>query len=264
MIWMIPACFFLLFIQSPPEVVLNGVQFRQGETIRVKVVRDEEKCSVVFDQIDYPLYPHGSSRVCLIGLPADFPAGEHVLEVLAESKRWSGRVEVKANDYPTQKIVLPPEKASLLKLDIGDEREVIREALRVETDERFWDSPFSVPVYGELTSPYGARRNRSFHRGLDISADRGTSVQAPAGGYVTVSQDFPIHGKTVVLDHGHGVCTVYCHLDTIFVEEGDTLDRGSVLGRVGDTGYSTAPHLHWGLYVHGVPVNPSLWLTDDY
>lgn len=262
--WVILLSVLLLLTEPQSSVELNKFVFQQGETIRLEIKGTDEKFSLRFDGTICPVYLVGSSKVALIGIPADFPTGSHELELTRGSLEWKRLIRVKPTRYPRQKIVFPPEKTPLLKLDITEERKIIRDALKMESEKRFWNGVFIVPLDGEITSPYGARRNKSYHRGIDISAKRGTIIRAPAGGKVTVAKDFPIHGKTVVLDHGQGVSTVYCHLDTIFVEEGKLVKKSSPLGKVGSTGLCTASHLHWGLYIHGVPVDPSEWLIQEY
>lgn len=264
MIWILFTCTLILLNGEELEVRLNVTEFQQGQTIRLQVRGVEENCSIVFDEVAYPLYTVNSSKVGLIGIPADFATGSYELRLCEEPTRWKTTIEVKSTSYPRQKIIFPPQKTRLLDLDITDERKIIRTALGKESEKRFWHAIFLQPVEGEITSQFGAKRNGGYHRGLDISAERGTIVRAPAGGTVTVARDFPIHGKTVVLEHGQGISSVYCHLDTILVSEREIVDKSGALGKVGDTGLATAPHLHWGLYVHGVPIDPSFWLSREY
>lgn len=248
----------------PVSVELNAQAFSQGETVRIELKSVGDSCLLLLDGEDYPLYRVEDTMIGLIGIPADFPVGVHRLELTSGSTRCRINLEVKPSEYSSEKIIFPEEKKDLLKVDISHERRVIREALSKEGGNRLWRSPFLTPVSGRISSAYGTRRNGGYHRGVDISAKSGTLIEAPARGSVTVTGDFPIHGKTVVLDHGEGVSTIYCHLDTILVHEGDAVEAGSGLARVGNTGLGTAPHLHWGLYVHGVPVNPMTWLTEGY
>ncbi len=249
---------------EPISVKLNAHSFSQGETVRIEVNAVGESCQLFFDGALYPLYGADGPMVGLIGIPADFSAGAHRLELTSGSAGCTIDLEVKPSDYSSEKIVFPEEKKDLLKVDISHERKIIREALSKEGRPRLWRSPFLMPVEGRISSAYGTRRNGGYHRGVDISAKSGTLIAAPARGTATITGDFPIHGKTLVLDHGEGVSTIYCHLDTILVRQGDRAEAGSPLARVGNTGLGTAPHLHWGLYIHGIPVNPMTWLTEDY
>jgi murein DD-endopeptidase MepM/ murein hydrolase activator NlpD len=95
---------------------------------------------------------------------------------------------------------------------------------------------------------------------MDMAAVRGTAIRVPAAGTVTAAADFFFNGNTVVVDHGQGFVTMYCHLDSIDVTTGERLDSGSVLGTVGATGRVTGAHLHFAVYLNGTAVDPALFL----
>ncbi|MGH2349374.1 MAG: M23 family metallopeptidase [bacterium] len=126
-----------------------------------------------------------------------------------------------------------------------------------------------------MTSPYGVvsvychadcagsqRRQgqiRGFHRGVDLAAAAGTPVAAANDGIVRLAETLPLSGKAVLLDHGMGIVTSYLHQSAILVRPGQRVRRGEIIGRVGSTGLSTGPHLHWGLRINGVHVDPMPW-----
>lgn len=120
---------------------------------------------------------------------------------------------------------------------------------------------------GRVTSGFGYRRdpfNRRVrhHDGTDISARHGTAARATAKGVVKKAEYMNYLGNTIVIDHGNGINTVYAHLSTMNVRPGQAVDRGEVIGRVGSTGRSTGPHLHYEVHLNGRPVDPSKYLTD--
>jgi murein DD-endopeptidase MepM/ murein hydrolase activator NlpD len=99
------------------------------------------------------------------------------------------------------------------------------------------------------------------HYGLDVAAPTGTPVRAPAPGIVTLTHaDMFYTGGTVVLDHGHGLSSIFMHLSRIDAKEGDRIEQGQLVGAIGATGRATGPHLHWGLYWFGTPIDPRLLL----
>ncbi|MGE8591330.1 MAG: peptidoglycan DD-metalloendopeptidase family protein [Alcaligenes sp.] len=124
---------------------------------------------------------------------------------------------------------------------------------------------FEKPVPGRLTSPFGLRRffngeERNPHSGLDFAAATGTQVRVPADGVVTIVADYFFNGKTVFVDHGQGLITMYCHLSAFDVRKGDAVRKGDVVGRSGATGRATGPHLHWNVSLNNARVDPAIFI----
>ena len=124
---------------------------------------------------------------------------------------------------------------------------------------------FDRPVDGPLSSPFGLRRffngeERNPHSGLDFAAKTGTPIKAPAAGQVILTGDYFFNGKTVFVDHGQGLISMFCHLSEIGVKVGDQLARGQVLGKVGATGRATGPHLHWNVSLNDARVDPAIFI----
>ena len=201
----------------------------------------------------------------LIGLPLDTVPGKHSVDITTHAGSFEVSFNVAAKDFPVQRLTIAndrmvnPNAEDLAR--INEETTRMRAAYALASLGRGDLHPFLLPVDGELSSPFGRRRilngqPRSPHRGLDIAADTGTSIIAPAAGLVVVTGNFFFNGKTVMIDHGAGLVTMYCHLHEIRVQQGDVLDRGEAFGSVGATGRSTGPHLHWTVSMHGAKVDP--------
>jgi murein DD-endopeptidase MepM/ murein hydrolase activator NlpD len=131
------------------------------------------------------------------------------------------------------------------------------------------DAPSMWPIEGRVASSFGQREDPingegAFHSGIDIDAPTGTPVRATADGEATGAELGAGYGRQVVLDHGHGLLTVYGHLSAIAVFSGQHVTRGQVIGYVGQTGRATGPHLHYEVRVHNVPVNPHKYLRMTY
>jgi murein DD-endopeptidase MepM/ murein hydrolase activator NlpD len=123
------------------------------------------------------------------------------------------------------------------------------------------------PTQGWLTSRFGTRISpftgkRQFHAGIDIAGERGTDIVATARGKVVYSGSKGPMGKTLIIDHGHGMRTHYGHADELLVKRGEIVERGDPIGSLGNTGRSTGPHLHYTVEVRGKSVNPLDYIFD--
>jgi len=151
---------------------------------------------------------------------------------------------------------------------------ITRESKQIKSALRHWSPQddvvvaFQKPVEGPTSSPFGLRRffneqARNPHSGLDIAAAEGAPIHAPAPGIVLDTGEFFFNGNTVLLDHGQGLVTMYCHMSKIDVEPGQTVNSGDLLGEVGMTGRVTGPHLHWGVSLNDARVDPLLFLPEE-
>ncbi len=170
--------------------------------------------------------------------------------------------------YAEQRLKVAPGKVDLSRKDLTRyETERDRQAKVIAT---FSEPPPAVlrlrqPTPGPRSSSFGLRRifngqARSPHSGMDIAAPVGTPVVAAGAGRVIDVADYFFNGKTVWLDHGAGLLTMYCHLDTVAVKQGDVLAAGAALGTVGASGRVTGPHLHWSVSLNRAMVDPALFL----
>jgi hypothetical protein len=169
------------------------------------------------------------------------------------------QIEVVIGDFIRQEINMAPDRAYLVDTEI--ER---TELARLEsifsgvTAEAKWDpTGFQLPILGsELTSPFGAFRNfngtlQTRHTGWDIRTTLGVPVMASSAGEVAFAGMLDIRGNLVVIDHGYGIYSTYCHLSQIHVTRGQTIVKGQIIGVTGDTGRSSGPHFHWEMAVNG-------------
>lgn len=191
------------------------------------------------------------------------------LEVtLPEGRSLEIPVEVAQRQYQVQRIdELPEDQVSPgpeALARIRREAALIKAARARRSETPLFESPFEWPVVGVITGVYGSRRilngePRAPHLGLDIATDSGAPVRAPTEGVVAlVHDDMFFTGKTVIIDHGHGLTSVYAHMSEILVEESDAVERGAPIGAVGASGRATGPHLHWGVHLKGVGLDPAL------
>jgi murein DD-endopeptidase MepM/ murein hydrolase activator NlpD len=163
----------------------------------------------------------------------------------------------------------PQEELSRLADGIAEESQNLKalDTLMARAARMLAALPSRWPVRGPVNSEFGMRvspwsKAPEFHGGIDIRAERGSSVQAPAGGTVTHAGPHAEYGITVILDHGNDIRSVYGHLSKVTVHSGQRVDRGTELGFTGNTGRSSGPHLHYEILVRGQPVNPRGYIWD--
>jgi len=191
-------------------------------------------------------------------LKVTMPSGVVEARELAIAQR---QYEVQAiNNLPKNQV--EPSEAELAR--IKTERERIAVAKQRQTPTAFFDEGFDWPVLGPISGVYGSQRvlngqPRQPHFGVDVAAPTGTPLKAPAGGVVSLADpDLFFTGGTVILDHGYGLMSIFAHQSKIEVREGDQLAKGDVFGLLGGTGRVTGPHLHWGIYLGTIPLDPQL------
>ena len=164
---------------------------------------------------------------------------------------------VRRTTFPEDDIDLRPSDDELQAH--ADEDRRLAPYYRQVSGPRLWDGPFRVPVQGEVTTAFGTHRSYEYHPGMDFGAPLGAPVLAPADGEVVLVGPTPARGNIVILDHGAGVYSTYAHLQSIEVEVGASVKAGQLIARVGTTGFSTGPHLHWEVWVDGANVDPQEW-----
>ena len=212
---------------------------------------------------DKPVLIHGGQA--LVGLHINTEPGEHELQLKGAAGTRTHRFAVAAKQYPeerltiaNQRLVNPPQ-SDLARIHEETARQLAQ--YRRFTARPLDLSPFELPVAGRVSSVFGHRRvlngqPRNPHSGLDLAAATGTPIHAPAPGAVVLTGELFFNGKTVFLDHGQGLVTMYCHMNAIAVAEGDEVERGQVIGEVGATGRVTGAHLHWSVSLNGNRVDP--------
>jgi murein DD-endopeptidase MepM/ murein hydrolase activator NlpD len=147
---------------------------------------------------------------------------------------------------------------------IKAEQARINAARARDTDLPYAFEAFDWPALGPISGVYGSQRilngePRRPHFGVDVAAPLGTPLKAPAGGIVSLADaDLFFTGGTIIIDHGHGLSSLFAHMQKVAVKEGDRLAKGGYVGNLGGTGRATGPHLHWGMYLFNTPIDPQL------
>jgi len=251
---------------EPEKILLGGLALVRVET------RDTIRgLNLRFLGREIPCRPGLTGKVysALLGVGLDCRPGIHILTV-----KWQGpaggpglysyKVQVVARSFPEERLTVPERMVRfsprILKRVLDDQRAINRICDRVSTGF-YWQRPFIWPIHSKILSPFGLRRifngkPRSPHSGVDLRASEGTPVLASNYGRVALVRDCYLSGKTVVLDHGGGLYTLYAHLMSSKIQEGQKVRPGQVIGLSGTTGRATGPHLHWGVSLFGKRLDP--------
>ena len=254
----------IISLEKDKNIILNG-NFIQGGLVYGKSI---PKTSIKFMK---RFIFQDSDNKFVFGMGRDYPENA-VLEIKYNNDIRKINIKIKKQVYKIQKIkglpkkmVTPPE--SVYKRIIRENKEIAKvRALNSKINYIFQD--FIWPVQGIITGVFGSQRilngkPRRPHYGIDIAASKGTNILAPTDSIVRMAEDnLYFTGGTIMLDHGHGVTSVYSHLSKLLVQKNQKIKKGHVIGHVGSTGRSTGPHLDWRINWFDQRLDPSLFIKQ--
>ena len=254
----------IISLEKDKNIILNG-NFIQGGLVYGKSI---PKTSIKF--MKRIIFQDSDNRF-VFGMGRDYPETA-VLEIKYNNDIRKINIKIKKQVYKIQKIkglpkkmVTPPE--SVYKRIIRENKEIAKvRALNSKINYIFQD--FIWPVQGIITGVFGSQRilngkPRRPHYGIDIAASKGTNILAPTDSIVRMAEDnLYFTGGTIMLDHGHGVTSVYSHLSKLLVKKNQKIKKGHVIGHVGSTGRSTGPHLDWRINWFDQRLDPSLFIKQ--
>jgi murein DD-endopeptidase MepM/ murein hydrolase activator NlpD len=256
----------LLPLLNAQTFAVKPARIRQGETLRLTADGSAEAARLGKRKV--PLYADGQSKTGLMPIGIGAKPGTYTVEFLDSQNSVLDKTTFIVIDahYPKQNVVLPKAIAGLKSSP--EERENVNAFRAEESPERLWQEPLHPPIPGCMTSLFGVERyingkpTGDYHAGIDQRGAAGTHIHAVADGIVRLAAQYELRGGTVAVDHGQGMTSIYLHMSKVLAKPGDRVTTTDTLGLVGSTGRSTAPHLHWTLYVHGEPVNPNQWIRN--
>lgn len=247
----------------------------QGSIVIVRVrTRQPVTLEGLFIDWRIPFAQEGDTYYGVVGVSASPTTGPtpgiYPLTVVATDANGArvniaASVQVGPGRFNSEYINLPPDRQALLDPNlVAAERAKLDPVWTIFNPTRYWNGPFALPIdnYVKISSPFGTRRAynggpfSSYHEGTDFSATTGTPVYAPANGVIVLAEPLTVRGNAIVIDHGWGVFTGLWHLSEIDVVVGQQVNQGDFIGRVGGTGLSTGPHLHWDVRVRSLNIDP--------
>jgi hypothetical protein len=246
------------FAVSPPGI-------RQGETLHLSAPVTAVRAKL--DGITVRLFPQeNGGTLGLMPVKIREVPGSYPLEFLDRNGAVIHSESIMVSDahYPKQNVVLSKEVAELKSS--SEEAALVAQFHKTVSEKRYWSEPLRLPEPGCMTSLFGVQRYQNgvvtgdAHGGIDQRGATGVPVHAVTAGVVKIARQFDLRGGTVAIDHGQGLASMYLHMSKVTAKEGDVVAAGDVVGLVGATGRVTASHLHWSLYVSGIPVNPLQWV----
>lgn len=267
---------------TPPKikVTINPKPVVQGKTLMVMAESNEPVSGVegAISEKGMVFYKNGDAYRSLVGIPVREDPGQYVLNIAAEDRagnRYQAEemIQIVRGRFRKSGVVnLTSSKKHLLTDTKAQRQDADRLSMGFSQTraEQVWEGVSVEPTEGIVSSGFGDRRvynnglTASIHMGIDIANDTGTPIKAVNSGSVTLAEELPIHGNSIVIDHGQGVFSLYSHLDRIDVNKSEMVNKGQTIGKMGTTGQSTGPHLHWGMRVNGVYVDPSEWTGRDF
>jgi hypothetical protein len=259
--------------RAAPDLTFVPTSPRVADVIFVTLHPEKEllRAACSWAGKSYQFLPGSAGFELVLPVPLKTKPGDHHAMVYwkyADGAMGQARVpvQVQPREFGVQHLKLSRSQEKKYSApETKRERALIGAALDQVGRQRRWRGEFVMPLEGRISTEFGLQRyvngRLSYrHRGLDIAAPEGTPVRAAADGMVSLADDsFLLHGQTIILDHGHGVSSLYLHLSRIDVQEGQFAMKGDIIGRVGATGVATGPHLHFATYAHHEPVDPFLW-----
>ncbi len=246
------------------------VAFRYRGT---KPVADQQPLMLNFIDRKFFLEPVAGGWRGVAAVPLGTVAGSYQLLIkFDDGAELALPITVLAHDYGEQRLTVPDEMATPVRPEnlqkIKQDRKSLRLAYASSGSDLLLERVVRPPLSTTITSPFGRRRllngkPKSPHGGVDYKAAVGVPIVAAAKGRVVLAEELYYSGNLVLLDHGLGIFTLYMHLDEISCRCGDVVDFGQIIGTAGSSGRVTGPHLHWGVKIAGVFVDPLRFVTDS-
>jgi murein DD-endopeptidase MepM/ murein hydrolase activator NlpD len=263
----------ILSLQVNPLILAEGItghfQMTTAGPVSVSASFLGQPLNVVSEQ-------DSTLHTMLVGVPVFTAAGIYPLtlyvsDASGQTVSVDANVQIVSGGYGSESITLLQDRGGLLDPAVEQtEQNLVQSVTSVFTPTRYFNGPLGLPAAATVISPFGTRRSYNggsfdrFHSGTDFAGAPGTPVLAAASGVIVLADALNIRGNATIIDHGWGIFTGYWHQAEQFVRVGDVVTTGQAIGTIGATGRVSGAHLHWEVWVSGVPVDPMQWVRQSF
>lgn len=259
------------------ELSVQPLLFVEGETGVIQVATDGSTTvsgTFLGRSLAFIAQENNSSHIAFTGIPIFTEGGIYTVDLTINNAdgiqtTFAFNLRVASGAYGYQDLTVTDANLTVPAVQEA-ELTLLTNITSAVTLENFRDAPLSIPAAAAMNGAYGTARSynggaiSSYHSGVDFAAAPGTPIYAAAGGTVVLADTLNIRGNTIAIDHGRGIYTVYAHQTQFTVALGERVTTGQMIGTAGSTGRVTGPHLHWEVWVNGVPVNPLTWTQQIF
>lgn len=265
-------CFPLFtFASSKPKLTLSTNVPLQGDVV-IATLQNSGIKKATYKGKAISFFPYRGNLVTFIPISGTEPKSSGVLRLTLSNGSLAWRtIWIQPRKFVRVSLGIPAGSslttASLID-QLQKEKILLEGSVKKKTDTVYFNDAFQLPLssYTSIASPFGEIRKTGSsiirHWGIDYAAPTGTPVYAISGGTVAQSYLDTTYGNTIIIDHGQGVFSMYMHLNERLKREGESVTRGELIGKVGNTGYSFGPHLHLSLKVNGISVDPQKFIDS--
>lgn len=266
------SCFLFIFTLNAfsADIKVSGTPVKQGEFFTVLLPETDYDITFKDKRTDIKIYSNGETAVAMIPVHYSTPVGTYPLKVIREGEEVFS-LDIQVADGEFEKSYITVDKTMKKKRSDSNMKTMInhtREARKTSSHTKLWKKEFHYPVRDRITSPFGAMRFingkvSGYHSGIDFGVPIGTPVKAANSGKVVLAMTLTSTGNTIIIDHGQNLFSSYAHMDYLGAKAGDMVERGELIGRSGNTGFTTGPHLHFTMSIGNTFINPILFMEKE-
>ena len=264
--------FFIIILIHSPEVLEASDNLRintKGGVYIHEVKRHNLNSDIFLNNQQLLTIEYKDKYFLIHAIPYRSELGKNNLEIKINNNISHLSFDVEEKTFDTQNIHI---SSKYIKPSIDTQERINLERKSLQEAKNIWynetpDLKFIIPANGIVTGRFGTKRfyngkEGSFHNGLDIASERTSPIISPSKGKVILTGNYYYNGKFILLDHGKGLKSIFIHLDKILVKKGQIINKGDLIAKMGSTGKSTGPHLHWSLLLNKTYVDPEYFLDN--